>query len=495
MDDSETKARSPYEPPVEPIPKVSTEVTEQGAPLRSRRGLFVGAGAGVVLVAVIGATAIAMLGGGGDPSPSASPSASSSLAPLPNPTPQGSGFFDDGIADEDLPPMAASRGDGYPEAHQMEEWVWDKVGPNWSLVLFAGSVTSDPVEEARTPVIYLSSSEGTFFELVEIPAAASVAPELVSWHEEDRVASIVWEFGNSGAFLGLTDGFLDELAFTGQSSGDWHPELFLAGNAAGTELWSIPDSNGHSRYYTWSPGGEWQRVLADKRDVASPVGSSTHKGISADPGGTRVLFMKTSGTAEPGRDYMVYDLDTGETTDVIPDYPRGWEWCGVDGWGSRDTLLMVCMADDWGTTQSYLMEVSGGGSMTPVDEDLHANPSLGYGPGDIYVVPGSPVELVMTSGGRASKIQIPQADGGYLLWDASAVLLVGSFDVGDVSVTTISSGVYRISVAGGVLGFDTNVGVITTLFTSSQWERGGLDRDSTIWFGEFTPAGAGMYQE
>ena len=71
------------------------------------------------------------------------------------------------IAIADYPPLAPSRGAGFPVAYEMRDWVWDYVGAGWSLRSYSASagVYSGTSPAASGAVLYLVGPHGETFEL------------------------------------------------------------------------------------------------------------------------------------------------------------------------------------------------------------------------------------------------------------------------------------------------------------------------------------------
>src|SRR5690606_34991640 len=119
-----------------------------------------------IIVVVVSSDGEATVVPSPSPSPTVSPSPSASGEPA-----SAFGLLDDGIDDDEYPAAVASRPQGLPPAHVMESWVWDRVGPAWTVVSVAPQITWEDLPANSEAVVDLVSPEGVHFELVRVPLA------------------------------------------------------------------------------------------------------------------------------------------------------------------------------------------------------------------------------------------------------------------------------------------------------------------------------------
>ncbi|MFV0632878.1 hypothetical protein [Demequina sp.] len=241
----------------------------------------------------------------------------------------------DGIAEDALPAMAAQResaatndwtSDPYPQAHVMEDWVWDFVGEGWSLDI--ASEQWYPYDDAwvqPAAVLYLISPEDVHFELFELPERAWDDARVTSWREDQDTAMIWWSEKNDGSRYGkggavnLRTGALDDLVMSvnGETA---HHMRFVTANAAGDELWRAESSAGF-KYYRWSDGADedgWvASALVDQVPDADDLGSETGVDeFTVAEGGDRVFLRPTAEVTRTQTDLTVvtYDLAADKIT-------------------------------------------------------------------------------------------------------------------------------------------------------------------------------------
>ncbi|MFN3866065.1 MAG: hypothetical protein ACK4MD_05045, partial [Demequina sp.] len=205
-------------------------------------------------------------------SPTAEPSPGEQTpSPEPSPTqvtpsPDGPPWDDsaDGIPDGAYPALAADRNAtlvanpemSYPQAHVMEDWVWDRVGPTWGVGIASQLFYPPAGLELPPAVLYLHSPDGVYFEVAELPEEAWDDARVVSWQEDARTLR-VWTRDGGGLF-DMTTGEFDPIEFS--IGGEPAPlETFVAANALGDELWFAENDNGGG-FYRWSASAGWAKA-------------------------------------------------------------------------------------------------------------------------------------------------------------------------------------------------------------------------------------------
>ncbi len=456
---------------------------------RIPRGALVG---GVVVVAFGLGIGIMALAGGAGPSPSVGPS--ESPHPLPNPTMVS--YFDDGIADDAYPAAATWRGEGYPQALQMEDWVWDSVGPGWALVLFGRATGTDSSggDAPPTPVVYLVSPEGVYFELAELPQKVADGPQLVSWHEADREARIVWDFASEGGLLDLTAGGVDETNFQ-MSSGRTYNVQFLAGNAAGDEVWMARGSDGlENRFELWPNKSPWERILVGQNDLylewftfpASPSGSAIALQVysTADPA---VASARSGPPGEPR--LVVYSLDTGEDRFIRPQMPMAHPSCTYLGWIDDSSVGYACWDAATSTQTDYQLFVDGTDRVEPYEWPTPWFADISSG--EIVQVPDSNLEVVGSpAGGTIIAVRLLTDSGPISLVDAA---MLGPEGGKIESFDQVAPGVFRLVTWDAiVIGIDTRAATIGPTILPATPDGSPLMPHSYVFFGEASPPRAGI---
>lgn len=321
----------------------SAVASADAAPRPWYRRTWVLATAGGVVAAGIGVGLFVAFSGDGalaaDPSPSALPS----VTVRPSEDPEQPTLLDDGIAPDDYPEAAPSFGEGYPDALAMEDWVWDKVGPLWTLV---------SVSNAPGSVVYLASPEGVLFDLVHVgPERPGLT--IVSWLEDDRKARIqsYGIDGNTvGGMLNLETGAVDEMSFT-MASGQSGAEEVLATTAKGAEVWRIWDlTYKETAIQFWSPADGWQRA-SQTEDLNAWQSTASDSGAYV---GFEVYDSSASGLSS-GRSgpmgeptIVVMEVDSRTARVVRPAYDNV-EWCYLSSVTDGGDPIVQCeIAGGWG---------------------------------------------------------------------------------------------------------------------------------------------------
>ena len=262
------------------------------------------------------------------------------------------------IAIADYPPLAPSRGAGYPAAHQMRDWVWNYVGAGWSLQSFSASagVYSATSPVASGAVIYLVGPEGEKFELQDLAPEYSQGLRVVSWQVGARTAHIVWAGDHEasipagGAEIDLTTGKILPIVFAtpwGVSS----TVAPVAVSAAGNELWEAWLGR-HVRFYRYGAVDGW--TVANVNDLpgvddldakggwrlASADGDTS---VSTRPDGATVLFERRDsvGTAGAPKQVATYDVDSANYSraDVAAQLVGD---CTLSAWVDAGSVRYVC---------------------------------------------------------------------------------------------------------------------------------------------------------
>ena len=339
------------------------------------------------------------------PSPSATPTAAASPQPSSPSEPAGDPRFDDsldGIAEDALPALAADRGDlvpgdeytdsvPYPEAHVMEDWVWDAVGAGWTLdvasVQFDIGYMEGEGRELPVAVLYLVSPEDVRFELFELPERTWASTRVTSWREDQGVATLWWstpfedERDGQGAQVDLRSGAVDDLvmAVYGETATDYR---FIMANAQGDELWRAESSAG-VKYYRWSEGADEDGWIAtalveqepDADELATDIGST---GPTAATDGDTVLLRPVEEASGTGTRVTViaYTLSTDSIeTFVFDGVPPGSDLMHavlVDEQSLIATLDYpddVSVQDSPHSSDTTLFRLDGSGRMEPAQDD------------------------------------------------------------------------------------------------------------------------------
>lgn len=438
--------------------EVAAPRTPPPPPPRSRRWWIIGAS--IAVGVGVGVVAVALANGGG-----ASPVPSESPTVVPSPDPLTPSFFDDGIADDEYPAPAPTRGTGFPDAFQMEDWVWDRVGPNWAVVIFSDSSYTTTSATMKGAVAYLASPEGQYFELVELPANASDGATIVSWHEDERTARIQYENGLKGGLLNLETGTVDATSFA-MSTGRTNNVTFLTANAEGHEVWMAQggEEGTEFRYFEWSPEGRWDRILAGQDDLvpgwASQV-SSDQSAIAFEVYSDVDSAFASDRSKPPGEPQVViYTVGTLKSNLAAPRPPAGAEYCAPAGWIDSGSLAFGCSTID-GAYTIYRLFLDGSTPAEPFTGYLTLWESI-YDQ-DSYAVPDTP--FVLTSAVEDSRIYAVQ-----LVTETGPVTLATDDDpfmgrdILPVAFTRVGEGAYRLETLGGVVvGFDAASGTATPI--------------------------------
>lgn len=262
------------------------------------------------------------------------------------------------IAIADYPPLAPSRGGGFPLAYEMRDWVWDYVGAGWSLQSYSASagVYSGTSPAASGAVIYLVGPDGAMFELQELASEYSQGLRVVSWQEDTRTAHIVWDgdheagLPSGGAEIDLTTGNILPIVFAtpwGVSS----TVAPVAVSASGDELWEAWLGR-HVRFYRYGAVDGWTVATVNDLDGIGNLDAGDRWDLAASRGGTStatrpdgatVLFERRAAGRESGAPVQiaVYRLDTADYTKAdVPDGLGGD--CAVSAWLDARSVTYVC---------------------------------------------------------------------------------------------------------------------------------------------------------
>ena len=421
------------------------------------------------------------------------------------PTPGADLVFDavsDPFAAVDYPPRAGDRGEGYPQAFEMADWVWDEVGPGWALTLLKTEQSSAlPPSEVRPTVVYLVSPWGAYFELTEVPAAFADGATLVSWQEQERTARFTREGDWYGATIDLTTGEVTDLAATlAPEATDVESTLFLAADAAGNEAWFVTHSGSSAvEYYEWKPGVGWGRILADQGDLGFNVGQNP-----GSPDGSFFVLLVPP-VSEPD-DYQGYvtgghvskrSLPYGQPNFVIFTLATGTskhyaapasllasgESCPNPAWEGLTSITFACYdggsgflrfsVDGTGRVERA-SNFQGVGEAHTTNDFYFMVESRGADP---VTYPGTPLEFAGPDGAFTS-IRLVGADGGVVV-DASKAPLYAN----GITVTEPSPNLYRVEDS---FSYDEPAIVVTIDATTGKVVLGPR-LGSFVYFGAATP--------
>lgn len=260
---------------------------------------------------------------------------------------------------EDYPPVVASRGEGFPEAYEMRDWVWDFVGEGWTVQSYSVGEDLSVDKPAMVPdaVLYLVDPDGVAFELASLDPEYSVGMRVVSWQEDARTAHLAWDGANeagstTGAQVDLETGTVSPLVFAtpwGQSS----TVAPLAVSASGNELWEAWLGT-HQRFYRYAAADGWtvasvndleglsDRAAGERWDTAMPADDAR---LVTRPDSEAVLFELRPWLDGPFVDAKIYRLDTDTivaarvffTFPIQPDVT-----CAMVGWVGDSELTYEC---------------------------------------------------------------------------------------------------------------------------------------------------------
>lgn len=261
---------------------------------------------------------------------------------------------------QDYPPIAAARGEGFPAAFEMRDWVWDYVDEGWSIASYA--VSRDPaVDKPRTvpdAVVYVVAPDGATFEVARVAPEYSIGLRVVSWQEDARTAHLVWEgdvpagVPSGGGVLDLETGELEPLVFAtpwGESS----TVKALAVSATGNELWQAWLGT-HQRFYRYGPATGWtvasvndlegigDRTLESRWDTATVADDPR---LATRPDSTAVLFELRPWRDGPLEEISVYRVDTDAMVAVAVNFTVPIEpdvVCTMAGWTGRSEVTYDC---------------------------------------------------------------------------------------------------------------------------------------------------------
>lgn len=349
-------------------------------------GVLVLAGGTVAAVGAWGPDAVAPATQSATPTSSETAEASTSPSPSPTATAPAADVGLDGIAN--YPALAPSRGEGFPTAHVMEDWVWDHVGPGWSLESYsmAWDPYTEPSPEIPNAVVYLVSPDGATFELVTFDHPRSAGLKVVSWREDERKALVWWE-GNGvdegdAAELDLQTGVLDPLDFTMPGKVHSMYEQPVAVSSDGTELWVAWRDGVGQRYYRWSFAEGWTAASINDLaglgtlsgfNVLSQLGPSERAYVRADGGAVALGRFKDGDDSYGGAspvEIAIYDLerDVVTLTEVAPGFPGEV----FVGWSAQNALeYEVYNGDGSGLPSASVgLVVNGAPAMGPAPKEF-----------------------------------------------------------------------------------------------------------------------------
>jgi len=424
------------------------------------------------------------------------------------------GYFSDGIAPDEYPPVAQSRGAGYPEALEMEDWVWDRVGPTWALVLYAGSpnVFASAPEFAK-PELDLVSPEGVHFALPELTIPGNDWPMLASWREESREAVVTpngYGAGVGNYLVGLDSGAGEQVVLPRDYRGDdrcsqedWgYP---VGAGASGRELWGIgpcvaSDGLEYELYFQWTASDGWVRAFPDPQDVSlRGFTAFPRNGGATDvsPDGSSVVFQVTpigdtwhptgarSGPEGVPR-VLVYSLETGENRVTTPTFPASeTDVPYYQGWFDSSTILFQAGGGRDDAGRSYGLSADGSPATQLVDPDASLTSALGR---DASVSPnGWPFTLV-SERSDYSVYEVRMTVDGREVVAASWRDYLRRQGERLTSAEELAPGVFRVTMEDGtVLGLDTVAGEVAPYVSARDGDGGLVTASTHVFYGEGTP--------
>jgi hypothetical protein len=421
----------------------------------------------------------------GDPTPTVSPSISES--PSPSTSPSGPvSYFDDGIADDEYPAEATSRGVGFPDALQMEDWVWDRVGPNWALAMFG----PDPEIPTSVAAVYLISPEGVYFEVTALPSNIREYPTIVSWHEGTRSAGIQWRYRAEGGLLSLMDGSVSPMSFA-MESGTSQSIGFLAANPSNREVWVAYGLEWQDvRFYTWTESESWSALFGSNRDLVQ-TGSPS----SAD--GSKVLLeiaqvydsgLASERSGDPGRpNLVIYNLNTGQDSFVEPLWPSDSNWCYLGGWIDDVSVSYNCWSDVSEENTTYRVFVDSNRPVQIWDEVTDQGKIF---EGAVVDLEGTPLEFVSESEStQIYEIRLLTDEGPVTVASYEDYLLRSGHPFG--GVIEVAPGVFRVwTYDNVVLGIDATTGTVAPYLPARSPAGDDLLPRSYVFYDEGTTPGA-----
>ncbi|PKQ25439.1 MAG: hypothetical protein CVT64_09520 [Actinobacteria bacterium HGW-Actinobacteria-4] len=342
---------------------VLTHVRRQAKRRRVIRSVAASA-AVVVAIAGIGAGAWAIADQSNAPlAVTATPSASPSPAPSAEPSPEPSPSVEPSPS-APTPVAAPKRGDGFPAAFEVNDYVWGQVGPGWDVA--SASHREDPYADPKPPlpnaVLYLVSPDAVHYEVQVLPLEFSAGFRVVSWHEQSRTVGAVWEGAeDAAAVIDLRTGFIDRIEFAWQGEKSINAS-FVTANARGDELWHASFNRG-TRYYRFSETDGWTVAAPSELEGIESFLNDGETGWSTEwynPGGpigpfadgnAYVFEYRTQAREQEDRrlhQVGIYRLDTDTIVTQTVDMPQcelvAWDalgeltyWCG----GEQDTYRTV----------------------------------------------------------------------------------------------------------------------------------------------------------
>lgn len=288
----------------------------------------------------------------------------------------------DGIPEGQYPPLAADRGDftnefgevtRYPKAHQIEDWVWERVGPGWTINSVSKARDYLGVEAQPAAVLYLVSPENYYFDLGSPPEETWGDVRAVSWHERAHTVRLAWLTPDGHDAAGLYDlrtGELDKLQ-TNVYGERATSHTFIAGNARGDELWAAHSPAG-TKFYRWTAQKGWHASdVVDKAPDADYLDLSPgyqRPTVSAD--NNRVLLSPNFENFFDGSTLTMvdYTLDADRVTLHTFDIPQGFDDVYDFVVTKRGTALAKALTyeDDNEATLEFTLD--GSGSVSVVSE-------------------------------------------------------------------------------------------------------------------------------
>lgn len=344
-------------------------------------------------------------------------------------------------------------------------------------------------------MVYLVSPEGVYFELSELPARVSDGAALVSWHEDERTARIVWNHGTEGGLLHLETGEVEDTSF--QMSNERTKDVqFLASDTAGKEIWTAWSVDLlETRFFAWTPDEGWERILAGQDDLyiewfttpTSADGSAVAFQIFTEADS---LFSGKRSLPPGVPNLVVYSLDSGESHRYVPDLPPGDSDCWFIGWIDLISVEYSCWNDEESVQNAYRILVDGSNVVLPYKaETPWFADLLGR---ETVRDPDAPIELTADpENGTLQSVRVLRDDDAVTVIDAATHL--GSTGTNILSFEEIESGVYRMVTRDRiVIGIDTATATIGPTIVAATSDGSPLMERSYSFFGEPTAPDIGI---
>jgi hypothetical protein len=267
---------------------------------------------------------------------------------------------------------------------------WGRVGVGWVLAQYT-SAPAGPGARSGPEALYLISPGGTRYELASWPNDRT-APVLAAWSPDGKRAlfEVVSDQGE------VEQGRAEQLTLaTGQLS------TFVLQGAAATPIgYTTPDGLNIVAYRPLATGGNGLARYTLSGRLASPLGYSANGEVLYAPAGTEFVTGASDG--------LKLVSNSGKLLRPLPIPGTAANLCNVVRWWDSGTVLASCSPPDSGTSQVWLVPLSGRPptALTPL-----RNPKTGdNGDFDAWSLPSG---LYLQSAGACGVLQIfKQAPNG-----------------------------------------------------------------------------------